>query len=251
MAEIGIASVPGISRHRAGMRGWLPRLASVLMLAAPALVFTQSADLLSAYQDFETAKASHDVPAALRYGDRALQLTQAETNDPQEVVSLLRNLGEFAAKSDKDQLAVQYYERALKLQESSLGVNHPDLVPTLTALADLSIKDHRNADADALLQRILAIERAAYGERHENVLATLHQLRDLYSATNNPEGLARVNAQLQPPAATERGLPSLPGSAVASARHYKQGQGYATVRVFYGTNRATTGEIKPALYYGP
>jgi esterase/lipase superfamily enzyme len=250
MAEIGIATVPGMSRRRAGMRGWLPRLASVLLLAVPALVFAQSADLLNAYQDFETAKADHDVAAALRYGDHALQLTQAEHSDPQELVSLLRNLGEFAAQSDKDQLAVQYYERALKLQESTLGVNHPDLVPTLTSLADLSIKDHRNADADALLQRILAIERAAYGERHENVLATLHQLRNLYTATNNVEGLARVNSQLQPPAATERGLPALPGSAVASARHYKQGQGYATVRVFYGTNRAPTGEVKPALFYG-
>ena len=120
----------------------------------------------------------------------------------------------------------------------------------MTALTDLSIKDHRNADTEALLLRILAIERAAYGERHENVLATLHQLRDLYSATNNVEGLARVNSQLQSATTTERGLPALPGSAVASARHYKQGQGYATVRVFYGTNRAPTGDVKPALYFG-
>src|SRR5450432_1073622 len=38
--------------------------------------------------------------------------------------------------------------------------------------------------------------------------------------------------------------------APATSRRYKQNQGFATVRVFYGTNRARSGETKPALFYG-
>jgi esterase/lipase superfamily enzyme len=45
-------------------------------------------------------------------------------------------------------------------------------------------------------------------------------------------------------------LPPPPGGVAATTRRYKQNQGFATVRVFYGTNRARTGETKPALFYG-
>jgi esterase/lipase superfamily enzyme len=230
-------------------RGSIVWLAWLLLLWAPATVLAQSAELLQAYQNFEAAKASNKIPEALKYGNDALKLEEAG-GDEQNLIGLLRSLGEFAAQAGYDAEASKYYERALALQESALGADHPDLVPVLTALADLSIKERRYPQAEALLNRTLAIERAAYGDRHENVLATLGKLRDLYRATNDVEAAARIDAQLQPPAATQRGLPSAPGSLVGSSRRYKQNQGFATVRVFYGTNRAPTGQAKPALFYG-
>ncbi len=229
----------------------MTRFAWIFALWAPAVVLAQSVELLQAYQNFEAAKAANKIPDALRYGNDALKLEEAG-GDKQNLIGLLRSLGEFSAQAGYDVEASKYYQRALALQESVLGADHPDLVPVLTAMADLSIKSRRYPEAEALLNRILDIERAAYGDRHENVLATLGKLRDVYRAANDSEAAARVDAELQPPpAATERGLPPGPGALVGNGRRYKQSQGFATVRVFYGTNRAPTGEQKPALYYGP
>lgn len=223
--------------------------ACALLLMAPALASAQSADLLRAYRNFETAKAGHKVAEAFKSGDAAVKLTE-EGGDQQSLVQLLRNLGDFAAQAGDERRAGQYYRRALALQESAIGPEHPDLVPLLTALADLCLKGRRYEEAAALEQRILGIERQAYGDHHENVLATLRKLREVYAADNDRAAVERVDAQTQTwprPPIGDRGLPSIPGSA---NRRYAQNQGFATVRVFYGTNRAPTGDVKPALFYG-
>ena len=233
-------------RRRALASPLLALLISVFSLL-PTLAPAQSPDLLRATQAFEAAKAANRVQEALDQGNRALQL--AEAGGAEDLIGLLRSLGDYAAQSGRDDQAVQYYGRALALQESALGHDDPDLVPTLTALADLRLKDKQYSDAAALEQRILGIERQAYGDRHENVLATLGRLRDIFRATGDAEAAARVEAQMQPPPAVDRGSLPLPGD-VAAKNRYKQNQGFATVRVFYGTNRAPSGEIKPALFYG-
>jgi esterase/lipase superfamily enzyme len=229
-------------------------VACTLVLCAPTLALAQSADLLRAYQNFESAKAANKVADALNYGNDALRITE-KGEDQQSLIELLRNLGDFAAQAGEDQPAARYYERTLALQESLLGPDHPDLVPVLSALADLKLKAKRYSDAAVLEQRILSIERQAYGEHHENVLATLHKLREIYRDGNDLEAAARIDAQTQawaqpPPPASDRGLPPVPGGIAGVNRRYKQNQGFATVRVFYGTNRAPTGDVKPALYYG-
>ena len=247
MVELGILQVLLPAGRRLAGRRHAQTLACALLLLVPGVILAQSTDLLRAYRNFEAAKAANKVADALKYGNDALTLTE-ETGDKRGLVELLCNLGEFAAQSGEDQSAVQYYSRALALQESQQGPDNPDLVPTLTALAALHLKAKRYSDAAALEQRILAIERKTYGEQHENVLATLNKLREIYGAAHDPEAVARVDAQLQaraqPPPVEQRGLPPSPG------RRYKQNQGFATVKVFYGTNRSPTGDLKPALFYG-
>ena len=227
-------------------------LAAVLGCAlAPAAAHAQSAELLQAYQNLETAKAAAKAADVYKYGEEAVRLTQAG-GDEEGAVSLLKSLGEFAAQANQDDRAVQYYQRALALDEADLGPNHPDLVPVLTALADLALKDRRYPDAESLLLRVARIERTVYGDRHENVIATLKKLKDAYGSANDAEGVARVQALLEPPAgepssaAHDRRLGAAPGQP----RYQQNAEGFARVRVFYGTNRAPTGELKPALYYG-
>ena len=254
MIEIGVPQVQRLPRRRNTALRCLLAIVCALTLASPALVLAQSADLLRAYHNFETAKAANKVADALKSGDDAVRLTEAG-GDQQSLIELLRDLGDFAAQAGEDQAAAQYYKRALALQESVLGPDHPDLVPVLTALADLNLKGKSYSDAAALEQRILGIERRAYGEHHENVLATLNRLREIYRAGNDAAAFARIDAQVQawaptPPPVSDRGLPPPPGGAAGTNRRYKQDQGFATVRVFYGTNRARTGETKPALFYG-
>ncbi len=254
MIELGIFPVLPLPVARNAAFRCVKALVCVLALAAPAMVLAQSADLLQAYQNFEAAKAANKVSEALKYGNDAVKLTE-DGGDKQSVIELLRNLGDFAAQAGEDRPAAEYYARALAVQESVLGPDHPDLVPVLTALADLKLKDKRYSDAAALEQRILNIERQAYGEHHENVLATLNKLREIYRAGDDDAGVKRIDAEVQAwspppvPPASERGLPGIPGGT-AGTRHYKQNQGFATVRVFYGTNRAPTGDVKPALFYG-
>jgi esterase/lipase superfamily enzyme len=217
-------------------------------LWAPVLALAQSADLLRSYQNFEAARAANDVQAALDYGSEALKLTEAEGSDSEQLSGLLRSLGDFCAQAGQDALALQYYQRALALQESALGPGHPDLLPLLTALADLRRKDRQYPEAEALLQRALGIERAAYGEHHEAVLAMLAKLRELYRDTGDVPAVARIDAQMQRAAAIDRGLP--PPDPAGQSRRYRQGNGFATVRVYYGTNRAPSGHLSPSVYYG-
>ena len=220
-------------------RGCLRQLALAAVLLAPAAIWAQSNDLLLAYKNFEAAKAADKVSDALKYGNTAVKLTEAAGDKP-ALVELLRNLGEYSAQVNRDDAAADYYGRALALQESTLDPQDPDLAPTLTALAGLALKAKRFPDAAALELRVLDIERKTYGEHHANVLATLTKLREIYHSAGDNDGVARMDAQLLQ--ATPRALPK--------TRRYKQDQGFATVRVFYGTNRALSGEAKPAEFYG-
>jgi esterase/lipase superfamily enzyme len=252
MVEFGLVQLFGGLSRRCTLRRCLQQraLAAVLLalaavLLAPAAVRAQSTDLLLAYKNFEAAKAADKVSDALKFGDAALKLTEA-SGDSAGLIELLRNLGDYAAQANQDAAATAYYGRALALQESTLGLQNPDLVPTLTALAQLHVKAKRYADAATLELRVLDIERQAYGEHHENVLATLTKLRDIYRLAGDTEGVARMDEQLVKAESVPRGPIGKPG-------HYKQNQGFATVRVFYGTNRAPTGPVgavKPAEFYG-
>ena len=248
MIELGIqqAFAPA-SRAGVPRRTW-GAVCSALALLCPVFALAQSADLVKSYQNFEAARSANRVADAFKYGNQALQLTE-EGGDKQTLIELLRSLGDFAAQNGQESQAADYYQRALVLAESSIGPDHPDLVPILTSLADLKIKSKRFEDAEAVEQRILGIERRAYGGQHENVLATVSKLRDIYRAAGDTEAVARLDAQVQstPP---DRALPPAPGGLAANSRRYKAAQGFATVRVFYGTNRLPSGESKPGLYYG-
>jgi esterase/lipase superfamily enzyme len=207
-------------------------------------VLAQSADLLRACEQLAKAEAAGDRQAAFQHGDAALALAAA-ADDRQSLDDLLRNLGELAARAGEDTRAAQYFERALALEQRTLGAEHPDLVPVLTALADLRLKESRYVDAEALELRVLDIERKVYGEHHANVVVTLSKLEEIYRASGDAAGSARVQTQIQA-ATARRAFPS-PQDLTGQAR---KNQAFATVRVFYGTNRAPSGSLKPALYYG-
>jgi len=208
----------------------------------------QSAGQVRSVQEFEAAKAANQVPQALAAGEHAVQLARAEGGDVPAQIDLLRSVAAFAAQAGRSQAALGYYQQALALQQADLGPDDPDLVPLLTAIAEQLISQKRYAEAETTLKRALTIERAAFGERHPNVLASLQQLRTVYVATANADGLARVDAELAAPAARTRGFGPPPKGG--SPARYNADAGFATVRVFYGTNRARTGRPAPSDFYG-
>ena len=244
MVGLGVLRLLRASGRRPGR--WRPAqwFGVLLLLAAPLPLCAQSADLLRAYQHLEAAKAAGALNDALRYGDEAVRLATA-AGDTVGLDELLLALGDLATQAHEDERAMRYYDQALALRQRALGPDHPDLIPVLNAQAELRLRQRRYEQAETLEQRILDIERQAYGPRHANVLATLVKLQQIYRVTGDAAKAARIQAQLET-APTHRGFP---GPAGLSSP-FKQNQAFATVRVFYGTNRAPSGEAKPALYYG-
>lgn len=223
-------------------------LLAVIVLA-PNIVLAQ--DALQLTQRFTEARLAGDYATAVRYGDQALAglATSPDAAISIDRADLLIGLGDAHAHLGHDPAALDNYGRALTLREAAIGAENPDLVPLLQAIADLNLAQHRFMDAAGQLQRIVTIERAAYGDSHPNVRVTLQKLRDAWQSAGRSEDAANTEALMRKLDASARSVP-LTRSKQKRDRRYKQEDGFATVRVFYGTNRAPTGETKPAEFYG-
>jgi esterase/lipase superfamily enzyme len=208
----------------------------------PTEALGQSQELVRAYQQLEAARAAGKTQDALNYGDQALKLATPQDENGGLADGLLQSLGDLAVQAGDDGRAADYYARALTAKEGALGLDHPDLVPVLTALAELRVRDKRYPDAEALERRILSIERSAYGPYHANVRATLGRLQAIYRAAGDAAGAERTEQELQA-AVAPRALPADLTSEPAKNKDF------ARVRVFYGTDRKPSGDPHPALYY--
>ena len=179
-----------------------------------------------------------------------MQLAEASGEaDGIELTDLLLNLGDAYGKSGDLGAAIEADQRAIELLTDRLPPGDPALVTSLAALADLQRAAHRFDAAEATLQRILDIQQAAYGPNSDHVLATLGKLQQLYADAAWPEDAARIEKAIEAASLKQRELPATP-AATDRARRYRASNGFATVRVFYGTNRKPTGERMPALFYG-
>jgi len=227
-------------------------LASLLIIALSwsGIASAQSTERLQATEEFAGAKAAGNLPAAIVAGQRALLLVDldAEAGDD-ERIDLLVSLAEIQQQARDYPAARPLLERALTLRESQKGADHPDLLPLLDALATVTQQQGDVARTEALLLRTAALERASLGERSESVLATLDRLQQIYAASGRGDEAARIEADIRRLGSVSREAPASRGGQ-RNERRYKQEQGSATVRVFYGTNRAPTGQARPAAFYG-
>lgn len=222
--------------------------AAVLGLIATAPLRAQSVELLQSFQRFEELRGGGDASAAVAAGREALQRADAEGfDDAGTRADLLRGIGAALLGSGDIAGALQQFQLALASRTQELGAaDHPDLVPLLVDIADTQqrLRDH---DASiATLQRALEIERAAYGERNPAIVATLQRLRAVHLDAGHANEVQQLDEQIEIQGSTPRAVPNPePGT------RYQQGsQGFATVRVFYGTNRARTSSAAPAEIYG-
>ncbi len=221
----------------------------VLGMLAPVSMTGQTLDLIQPYQHYADAKARNDFVAAIDYGRQALELAAAQHGaNSIEVVDSIERLAEVLALAGEFAQAAANYRRALAIKERELGSGHPDLIPILEALTDIASQQQNFAEAETLLNRILGIERAIYGNQHDNVLATLNKLRNLYVRQDRLDDVARTDADIEAAMLVERGLDF---EADVGRHRYGIDDGHATVRVFYGTNRARTGEEKAARVLWP
>jgi tetratricopeptide (TPR) repeat protein len=89
----------------------------------------------------------------------------------------------FYAKADYAQ-SEPLYRRALAIDESSRGPDHPAVATGLNNLALLLKATNRLAEAEPLLRRALAIDETSYGLDHPKVAIDLNNLAHLLDTTN-------------------------------------------------------------------
>ena len=74
--------------------------------------------------------------------------------------------------------------RALEINESAFGNQHPTVAICLNNLAALLLNTNRLGDAEPLMRRALEIDEAAFGNQHPTVAISLNNLATLLHATN-------------------------------------------------------------------
>ena len=74
--------------------------------------------------------------------------------------------------------------RALEINESAFGNQHPTVAICLNNLAALLLNTNRLGEAEPLMRRALEIDEAAFGNQHPTVAISLNNLATLLHATN-------------------------------------------------------------------
>ena len=221
--------------------------ASVLCLA-PAAASAQIDDMIGPYQRYEDARSRDDFSAAAGYARQILASTEAGPGrSTPAFAEALERLGNMLALAGQPDEAVANLTLALSTREDLLGRDHPDLVGLLDSLVRIYRKQQDFQAAEAAVRRVLEIERAVYGNGHEFTIETLNRLQALLEESGKPAAAAAVRAEIETATMTSRGVEFL---ADDEPGRYSMEDGFAIVRVFYGTNRAPTGEEKAPQYYG-
>ena len=224
------------------------RIAALALLAV-AVAAPASAQLESLYTPFQLytdARQRGDVDAAARYAEQDLALATATFGDrSSETLKAHFRLGLAFTDSQRYEAAERELTTALTIATEVFGTGHPELVPFLQALATLKLASGDPAAAARWLRQVVTIEQGVYGEQHAIVADSLNQLREAHVAAGDTEAVARVDAELRTASSFSRDL----GALSDDSRRYDASSGYATVRVFYGTNRARSGSRRLDEFY--
>ena len=110
---------------------------------------------------------------------------EAETlDDPAALAATLNNLALVLQDTNRLAEAEPLMQRALAIDEHSLGPDHPKVAIRLNNLALLLQATHRLAEAEPLMQRALAIDEHSLGPDHPKVAIRLNNLALLLQATH-------------------------------------------------------------------
>ncbi|EPX55435.1 hypothetical protein D187_009046 [Cystobacter fuscus DSM 2262] len=98
-------------------------------------------------------------------------------------------------RQGKSAPAMRFHERALKIRETVLGENHPDVARSLQLLADLDYTHGAYGTAEISYDRALALRKAALGENHLEFAESLDGLANLYLAQGFFFGAGRLHSR--------------------------------------------------------
>jgi len=107
---------------------------------------------------------------------------QAQITEPTS--RLMNQLGLYLYAKGLYSEADPLMRKALKIDEASLGPDHPDVAICLNNLAQLLQATNRLSEAEPLMKRALKIDEDSFGPDHPNVAKHLNNLALLLQATN-------------------------------------------------------------------
>jgi nephrocystin-3 len=113
----------------------------------------------------------------------ALACWEEEEPDTSRIASLVGQLGRFLSAAACHE-AELLYRRALAIDETSFGRDHPRVAILLNNLATLLHDTNRLSEAEPLYRRALAIDGAFFGPDHHRVTGDLVTLATLLKDTN-------------------------------------------------------------------
>ena len=96
----------------------------------------------------------------------------------------LNNLAQLLQATNRLAEAEPLMKRALAIDETSYGPEHPRVATQLNNLAQLLQATNRLTEAEPLMKRALAIDEASDGPEHPDVARDLNNLAQLLKATN-------------------------------------------------------------------
>jgi transcriptional regulator with XRE-family HTH domain/tetratricopeptide (TPR) repeat protein len=99
-----------------------------------------------------------------------------------EVAGLLTSTATYLCQRARYSEAEPLYQRALQVQEQTLGPEHPQVAWSLYGLADLCSYQGRYSEAEPLYRRALQLREQALGLEHPRVASVLTGLAFLYNA---------------------------------------------------------------------
>jgi tetratricopeptide (TPR) repeat protein len=102
----------------------------------------------------------------------------------QPTARLMSQLGALFHTKSLHRQAEPLVRRALKINETTLGPDHPVVATGLNNLAELLRATNRLADAEPLYRRALAINEASFGLNDSSVAICLNNLAELLRANN-------------------------------------------------------------------
>ena len=217
--------------------------------------YTHAARLNPIFDTFQKAREfawrAGDYPAALRWGEDMLTLTDAGADQSQRAASLnghaltLNSLGRFPE-------AEELYRQALKIDRATIGEAHPAYATRLNTLAGVVQAQGRYPEAEGLYHQALKIGRATIGEAHPAYATHLNNLAGVVEAQGRyleAEGLYHQTLDIDRATIGEAhpayaiALNNLAGVVQAQGR-YPEAEGL--FRKALEIDRATIGEAHPA-----
>jgi len=96
----------------------------------------------------------------------------------------INSLGTLYHTTANYKKAEQFFRQALKVYETSLGPNHPNVAAVLSNLAGLLQDTNRLGQAKPLMRRALRINETSFGPNHPNVARDLNNLAQLLQDMN-------------------------------------------------------------------
>jgi tetratricopeptide (TPR) repeat protein/predicted Ser/Thr protein kinase len=107
--------------------------------------------------------------------EEALAIRREYQPESAELAESYNNLALLHATVDRNDLAREFYDRAIELRREVLGEDHPTTSFSLTNLASLLVQTGRAEEALPAFREALAIRRNAFGPQHPAVASVLYQ----------------------------------------------------------------------------